>query len=161
MLLWASSRHDNLTHAWNLFEEAERKVDVLSPFSLSSLFMECEQKGLLHLEIVLLESLSGAVGNLGIEMGFGAVTKHVTAIRFVNDLGPAQDSYVCGVLVAGNGRDTHHWIHGHGQHYTQRKYLYSGMSQPRHTTRRLFASRRYCEGSLGCIRIVAESGGCS
>merc|ERR1712224_566027 len=88
MAVWALTRRDRLKDAWNFFGYSKRIGRFLDPvyfvYFINPLLMECEQRVVVEHEIALLKGVEGAAGikgNNGAEMGLGAATKRVAAMR--------------------------------------------------------------------------------
>jgi len=53
--------------------------------------MECEQRGLLEYELVLLQRLEGAVGDYSNKMCFGAASQRIALLAKTKDVDPFDD----------------------------------------------------------------------
>eukprot|EP00747_Dinoflagellata_sp_TGD_P072321 gnl/TRDRNA2_/TRDRNA2_157431_c2_seq1.p1 gnl/TRDRNA2_/TRDRNA2_157431_c2~~gnl/TRDRNA2_/TRDRNA2_157431_c2_seq1.p1 ORF type:complete len:587 (-),score=52.49 gnl/TRDRNA2_/TRDRNA2_157431_c2_seq1:102-1718(-) len=62
-------------------QQRERNEHPFSPLCYAALLMESEQRGLFEHEIALLESMEGAAGHRGTELGFGKAVRRVAALR--------------------------------------------------------------------------------
>ena len=82
MTLLALSCHESLRDAWSLCEHAKHPGPFGTCFSslyFEVLLMECEQGGLLEHGFAFLKGPEGTAGNRGTEIGFGTMSKCVSA----------------------------------------------------------------------------------